>query len=64
MTSSIITTNAEGIVISYEYQNEPNYDTVSTMQIHRGFTRLTLSTDKRNLMESTIQEEAGQATGQ
>ncbi|MGE7828508.1 hypothetical protein [Paenibacillus sp. NPDC093718] len=49
MTSSIITTNAEGIVISYEYQNEPNYDTVSTMQIHRGFTRLTLSTNKKEL---------------
>ena len=49
VTSSIITTNADGFVLSYEYQNEPNYNSVSTMQIHRGFTRLTLSRDKREL---------------
>lgn len=49
ITSSIITTNSEGYVLSYEYQNEPNYNSVSTMQIHRGFTRLTLSSDKKEL---------------
>jgi hypothetical protein len=49
ISSSIITTDAEGYVLSYEYQNEPNYNSVSTMQIHRGFTRLILSRDKKEL---------------
>lgn len=49
ITSSIMTTNAEGYVLSYEYQNEPNYNSVPTMQIHRGFTRLTLSRDQKKL---------------
>lgn len=49
ITSSLTTSQAEGVVLSYEYQNAPNYDTVSTMQIHRGFTRLILSNDKKQL---------------
>lgn len=49
ITSSIITTNVEGYVLRYEYQNEPKYNSESTMQIHQGFTRLTLSRDRKNL---------------
>jgi len=46
ITAAILTKSGEGIVLSYEYQNEPGYNTVSTMQIHKGFTRLILTTPK------------------
>ncbi|PAD72829.1 hypothetical protein [Paenibacillus campinasensis] len=49
MTSSIITTDADGLVLSYQYQNEPKYTAASTMNIHHGFTRLVLSKDRRQL---------------
>ncbi|HUC94094.1 MAG TPA: hypothetical protein VMS09_19095 [Paenibacillus sp.] len=47
ITASILTKSGEGIVLSYEYQNEPGYTTVSTMQMHKGFTRLVLTTPQR-----------------
>lgn len=49
--SSSITVNneAEGVILSYEYQNEPNYDAIETMQIHRGFTRLVISRNGEEL---------------
>lgn len=34
----------EGVVLTYEYQNEPNPDSKTTMSIHRGSTRLRLVT--------------------
>lgn len=49
ISTSVITDNAEGHVLNYEYQNEPNYNAETTMQIHRGFTRLILSRDAKEL---------------
>ncbi|MCC2686765.1 MAG: hypothetical protein K0R75_3664, partial [Paenibacillaceae bacterium] len=36
ISASLLTETGEGIVLSYEYQNEPDYNSASTMQIHKG----------------------------
>lgn len=47
ISASILTENGEGIVLSYEYQNEPGYYVVNTMQIHKGFTKLVLTDNQK-----------------
>ena len=43
ISASLLTDSGEGLVLSYEYQNEPGYNAVETMQIHKGFTRLIMT---------------------
>jgi hypothetical protein len=50
ISTAVITNNPYACEISYEYQNEPNYNALETMHIHKGFTRFTLSKDEGNLV--------------
>ncbi len=43
IVAAILTEAPDGIVLDYEYQNEPVANAVETMQIHHGTARLTLS---------------------
>lgn len=45
LNASIMVGNRDAVVLSYEYINEPNYDAVDSMKMHRGFTRFELSPD-------------------
>lgn len=41
--AAVLTDAPEGIVLDYEYQNEPIPDATETMQMHHGTARLTIS---------------------
>lgn len=49
LIAAIITENPTDVVLSYEYLNEPTPNAKHTMNIHRGTTRLTLSSDSQIL---------------
>ena len=42
LTASIFVDDQDGITLSYEYINQPSSPATNTMEIHRGFTRLSL----------------------
>jgi hypothetical protein len=47
ISASILAETSDSFVLSYEYQNEPGYHSVTTMQIHKGFTRLVLTAPQK-----------------
>ena len=49
LTATVLTEDQNGIVISYEYLNEPRYSAKTTMHIHQGACRFTLSSDRQKL---------------
>lgn len=48
-TASIITSHPKGIVLSYQYCNEPQANVVDKMHIHHGTTLLELNTEANTL---------------
>jgi hypothetical protein len=46
---AITTDPSEGVTLNYEYLNQPKASSRATMQIHRGFARLTVAPDGRTL---------------
>ena len=49
-SASIIVNTPEGAYLSYQYINEPKYNAVNTMSIHRGTTRLLLDKKENTLV--------------
>jgi hypothetical protein len=47
LAATLLTESPEGVVLSYQYRNEPLPQAVGTMQIHYGTARLTLSNTGR-----------------
>lgn len=45
--AGIITKNPSGVVVTYEYLNEPKPNAKLTMHTHRGTVRLTVETDRK-----------------
>ena len=49
LTASILTQETEGVILSYQYRNDPNVDAPAALMPHYGTTRLVLSPDEATL---------------
>lgn len=47
LSGIILTEDQNAIIISYEYLNEPKYNTLDTLHMHRGTCQLTLSPNRQ-----------------